>query len=132
MTGHSRAKSERVAMSNFAQIVRCSKQLGDIFLQHGVEESGSDLKQRNQDEAPLRHSRMRDIQFRRVDHAGAQHKNVNVDGARAACDHSSAAEFVFDVLDRVQQLARHQIGFGLDGAIQEPTLGAQTDWLGFE
>lgn len=88
-----------------------------------------DFRQRRQNESPLSHARMRNFEVWRADDARAAQQNIEINHSRSAAHQTAAADFIFDLVNRAQKLARHQIRLRLDCAIQKPILRLEVHWF---
>jgi hypothetical protein len=90
-----------------------------------------DFGERSENELPLQHSGMRDLQFGSVERLIAEEKNVYIEDARALGESFLAAELRFDGAEGVEKFDGLGINYAFDYAVEEPGLAQIIDRLGF-
>ena len=89
------------------------------------------LIKRFQDEAPLAHPRMGNLQFARANDEVSEQQNIDIDGAGAFRHHSPAAHPKFYRLGPSEQEPGKEFRLYFHYQIQKPGLVEQVLWLGF-
>ena len=91
---------------------------------------GSDFGERDEDEAALGKTGMRDFETGGTNDGGGVKEDVDVNGAGAERDEASPTELVFDAADGMKELERKERSFGGDTAVEKPGLMGEADRFG--
>ena len=93
-------------------------------------EVGGDFGQRGENEVPLEHARVRNLQLGLVDGDVVVEENVEIDEAGAFRKRLAAAHVGFDLAEGGKEFAGGEKGFGKHGGVEEPGLVKVVDRFG--
>ena len=92
---------------------------------------GGNFRQRNEDETPFEHARMRNLQFRRIQCFVTVEKNVQIDEPRALRNGFSAPHARFNDVQGAEKVQGIEFGGAFECGIKEPVLVEIVKRFGF-
>jgi len=116
---------------DLAVVASCGEELGNAGGPGRVAEGGSDFGQRNKDESAIEHTRMWDLEIRRVDGFTAVEENVEVEEARTFGEGLLAAHLRFDKTKGAKEIEGVEFGLRFEDGVEEPILIEVIEGFGF-